>query len=1199
MLKLINIKKNYVIDKKPSVVALNNINIEFEQTGFVGILGPSGCGKTTLLNIIGGLDKYSSGDLIIDGISTKEYKSSDWDDYRNKKVGIVFQSYNLIPHLSILNNVELSMTLAGLSKKIRQQKALEALRCVGLDDQAKKKPNQLSGGQMQRVSIARSIVNEPKILLCDEPTGALDSKTSVVVMDLLKELSKDRLIIMVTHNEELADTYCTRLIKLKDGEIIDDYKLENNEMINKSETSSDFISKNVSNDSQDTQEKANNTSNIAKKGCYEDDLSNKTTSTSTDKISQEVNDNFFDLEKNKNEVEEYDLSIPSLKTEDDTLDITRVDNRVFESDKKKKRKKSKMSFGTSLSLSSRNLLTKKGRTFAVAIAGSFGIIGVSLVLALKNGFTNYINRMEKETLTKFPMTVEKYVYSTSFEDYGEDLTDLEKYPDDGSLHIAKPNSTVIKTNKLTPEYIDYVEKMTKEEDIKVGSIQKTYGLNTIVITNNESYDPNSTSSSSKYVLIKTTNSNALSGLFSTSSVWNELPGNEDFVLEQYDLIEGKFPTEANELLITVDSYNRISTKVMQNLGYGSDSSSYASKLTKLSDLIESKEYKMYSQSDYYSNNAKDFSLNQILYGTDTPTEEEQNITEEEKNQRINNFISVNSNIYGKGFKLKRDADYQAFISDIAKLSAISNDPNSEESSDLISTLSGITRYFNTGLENVGELSLDKFKEKNNAQHLMVKYTTPSEKRYDELWSLPDSDLITGKPLKVVGIIRSKKNVSFPLLGSGIYYTSKLTEAAIGKDVINQDGSVTHEDGAYQKEKKDAAENNINVFGETRYVAKSQNDSTKASAKSNEICDDRFYCEKAKYLPSDDMSDNIFLHYSSENLANGIVKGFELDETKPNDAALIEDIHTTIDNFDIIGFLDALVDYAFLNHGLSLRDTFVKPGANKNVVLFIQGLFGSSYTSALDLSNIVKNLENMTPEQKAVYSKVSVAVLKENTFTFTCYNQVGSVKTVDMSTYTDNRQKYGTDLDVQSLTIYPSDYKSKENIIKYLNAWNVGKSEEEKINYTDYASAATDLVGTIVQVISAVLIVFASISLVVSSVMIGIITYVSVIERKKEIGILRSIGARKLDVGTLFIAESSIIGILAGIIGVVVSLIIEIPVNLVLNHIYADVGLGMIANLSPLMALLMIFLSFVLTFISGLIPSVMASKKNPVECLRSE
>lgn len=973
MLKLVNIKKNYSVGKGPKVTALKSLDLEFSKSQFVAILGPSGCGKTTLLNIIGGLDQYTSGDLVIDGVSTKQFSSNDWDNYRNKKVGIIFQSYNLIPHLTVLGNVALSMTLAGQSKKIREEKASKALDLVGLSDQKHKKPNQLSGGQMQRVAIARAIVNDPHILLCDEPTGALDSKTSVQVMEILADLAKDHLIIMVSHNEELATEYCSRIVRLKDGELISD---EPNSK------------------------------------CRFNYLESKGSTFVQDKLNT--------IEMNVNDLPKSVKKSNKVKKE-----------KAAKEAKHKKEKKSRMGFGTALSISGKNLMTKRGRTTMTSIAGSFGIIGVSLVLALQNGFTNYMSKMETETLTGFPLTVEQYAMP-DMTNLGSATESLEKFPSDGSLHISKPVMTSYKVNNLTNEYVEYVSNMEKA-GVPVNSVQKNYSLNTIVVTENKT---SSISGAAPYKVISTSASSSMmaSMMGGTSSYWNQLPGSEEFVLSQYDIVEGRYPTKPNELVITVDKYNRISENTLEALGFDTSSET----MTKLSDLVETKEFKMYKNSDFYTNNAKDFDI------TDT------------SETAVDDFIKANpdkAQNFVKGLKLKRNADFTQFMMDIANLTS-SNSGNTNE------FFSKFLTYFETyGASNIGEIM-----QRASDYHLVPQYNSTTD--LASLWNDKSIQTITEEPIKVVGVLRIKDGVSFSSLSSGVYYLPSLTELASGDQAK---GIV----GAYEKELIDARTTNINLYGESGCT----------SGKTPTV-DDRYNAD-AKYVLQDDISDNVFL---------------TLDGGKP-----------------------------------------------------------------------------------------SIKVV----------NPINGIQTTDISTYNNLRKAVGTDSEITSLTIYPKDFDSKNKIIAYLDAWNQGKDEKDQVVYNDVAGLATSMVSDMVQIVSAVLIVFASISLVVSSVMIGIITYVSVIERKKEIGILRSIGARKKDVGILFIAEATMIGFLAGAIGVLISYLLTIPINLVMGTIFPDLGLGMIANLNPFHAVLMILVSIFLTFVAGLIPSRIASKKNPVECLRTE
>lgn len=1069
ILKLVDIKKNYIVDKAAPVQALKKVSLTFDKNGFVGILGPSGCGKTTLLNILGGLDNYSSGDLLVDDVSTKKFTAKDWDNYRNKRVGIIFQQYNLIPHLNVLKNVELPLTLAGVSSKEREAKARFALEQVGLGKEIRKKPNQLSGGQMQRVAIARAIVSNPHIILCDEPTGALDTETSVVVLDILKELSKNHLIIMVTHNERLADKYCDRIIKMLDGQIIDDNE------INKGETE---------------------------------------------------------------EVKETNLSETK---EIDTLDLTSVDVPLITETKPKKKgkkEKSRMGFTTSVSLSGRNLWTKKGRTIMVSIAGSIGIVGVSMVLALQNGFNQFMDRIVTETLSNYPLTVEKYSLTTINVNNPNDT--LEKNPDDGSLHITYPDQSGFVSNNLTPEYIEYVNNI-KNEDIGISSIQYNYALNTTVVTTNDVTDVSIDESKSKYKLIDTSPSGGALGMVSSSSVWKELPGEKDFILSQYEVIEGKYPENANEVVVLVDSYNRISSTTLEALGFSSDSS----KMNELSDLVGTKEYKMYPNGVFYTNNAETFK----------PLEGE---TNDDAYERLKETYPSS---YVKGLKLKRTANFSNVVNTLNKLT---NTELSEEDKQQILgelLLNFETRGF-VNKDTDGNITFDQSKVTDiPLDHLNVSYNSRTDEQIDELWNSENEEdlLVTGKPIKVVGVLRPKSLTSFTMLTGGVYYTPELTEIAAG----TPDGVK----GAYEKEKLEAQSNNIEVFGETRA------DGTVATGTG----DLRLYNENADYVLQDDLSDNLYLTFKDGySLADRLVETLGLDENNFTDKALIDAMR-------------------------NLEENFTEKNKNALIEKLVLYSFAGSNTNVKQLLQILQKLQTnqtLTSEDKTFITNIGKEVLDLSQLQIKSVKNVNGVSSVDVSSYLTLRQTYGVDNEVNCITIYPKDFDNKDLIIKYLDKWNE-LHPENKVYYTDIAGTVTSMISTIVNVISIILVIFASVSLLVSSVMIGIITYVSVIERKKEIGILRAIGARKKDVGLLFIAESTIIGFFAGLIGILITYIVEIPINICLGMAYPSIGLGMIADLSWYLALLMVAISMFLTFIAGLFPSYVASKKHPVECLRSE
>lgn len=828
MLELKNITKIYKtfnITQK----ALNKVSIKFRDNEFVSILGASGSGKTTMLNIIGGLDRYTTGDLLINGISTKKYKDKNWDTYRNHKVGFVFQSYNLISHQTALSNVELALTLSGVGKKERRKRAISALKKVGLIDHIYKKPSQMSGGQMQRVAIARALVNNPDILLADEPTGALDSKTSLQIMDLLKEIAKDRLVIMVTHNPELANKYSNRIVKLKDGSIIDD------------------------------------------SNPYDENIEN-------------------------------------------------VDNFIG--------KKTSMSFFTALSLSLNNLMTKKGRTFLTAFAGSIGIIGIALILSLSNGVSNYINSKEEEALSNYPLIIEKNSMDMTSMMMSMMRSNSKEHKDNSiySNNILSDllTSFKVKVNNLS-EFKKYLDKNSK---IDKYSNDIVYGYDLDVNLYTEDIDGN-------LLKVNPTDINEKLGnlskflQFSETNVFTELFDDEQMLLNNFDLIKGKLPEKYNEVVIMIDSNNEISDYTLYALGLKSQS--------ELEEMVKKSE------------NGEDVKSKIDKYSFD--------------------------DLIGLTYKLILNSDYY-----------------------------------------VKENNIWIDKSKNN----------------DYLKEIINS----GEDVKVVGIIRSHESSSMNTTGS-IGYTKKLTDYVINK--INESDIVKE-----QKEKP-----SINVF--------------------------------------------------------------------------------TSKSFD---------------------DTDIK-------------IDPSIYM--LSEAEIKSYIENIMDTK---------------------------------STYETNLKKLGS-MDLSSpdsIKIYPKDFKSKDEIVKIIDNYNEKKKENDKITYTDAVGMMMKSVTSIVNIISYVLIAFVGISLVVSSIMIGIITYISVLERRKEIGILRAIGARKKDISRVFNSEAIIEGLSAGILGILITLIISIVVNIIVLNIF---NVHNIMNLPLLAIFILIFISVFLTFIAGLVPSKIASKKDPVIALREE
>lgn len=849
MLDLKKINKIYETDSFKQK-ALDNVSISFRKSEFVSILGPSGSGKTTLLNIIGGLDKYTTGDLVINNVSTKKYKDKDWDTYRNHRVGFVFQSYNLISHQSILSNVELALTLSGVSSKERKRRAKKALKEVGLEKHINKRPNQLSGGQMQRVAIARALVNDPEIIMADEPTGALDSKTSTQIMDLLKEVAKDRLVIMVTHNKELAEAYSTRIIELKDGVILGDsnpYKNEEKEL-----------------------------------------------------------------------------------------------------EKAKKTKKKSMSMKTALSLSLNNLMTKKGRTILTAFAGSIGIIGISLILSLSNGIQNYIDNTEKETLSSYPLTIQKE--SIDMSEMIKQLSgqnESKEYKDDkvhsfniiGDMFTSM--SEKVKRNDIKA-FKDYIE--SDKSDIKKYTTSIQYGYDvTLNLYKNDTENITRVNPTTVFDSVGMGTdgiSSAYSGYMSNYNVFSEMIDNDNLNKQQYELVDGAWPKNYNELVLVVGENLEIPDYTLYSLGI---------------------------------------------------------LSQDELKEQFSNMTS------GKKVKFEE---------------------TSYDTKDLI------------GLTYKLVLNTDFYQKKNN---LWVDMSDDEDYMKDVVSNAEE--------LKIVGIIKPNEDAIVNTTSAGIVlYKPELMKHLIEK--------IDEEEIA--KEQKDNKE--INVFTGTKFQENSKFD--------------------INSLSSDEM-------IAMQNMS---------------EAELAE--------------------------------------------------YMKSYT------------ENAT------------------------------------ATYEDNIAKLGISdkENPDSINIYPKDFDSKEEITNIIKKYNNGKKEKDKIEYTDIVGVMMSSVSTIVNVVSSVLIAFVAISLIVSSIMIAIITYISVIERTKEIGILRAIGASKKDISRVFNAETLIEGFVAGVLGILVTALLNIPINIIIKNI---VDINGIAKLPVGGAIILIIISVILTMVAGLIPAKIASKKDPVESLRSE
>ena len=904
MLELKDVIKHYEVGDLV-VEALKGVSLSFRKNEFVSILGPSGCGKTTLLNIIGGLDRYTAGDIVINGVSTKLYTDSDWDAYRNHSIGFVFQSYNLIPHQTVLANVELALTLSGVDPKTRKERATQALEKVGLGDQIKKLPAQLSGGQMQRVAIARAIVNDPEIILADEPTGALDTETSIQVMDILKELSQDKLVIMVTHNPELAQAYSSRIINLRDGLVKDD------------------------------------------------------------------SDPFHVTLADKNESQDSD------------------GKKV-----KEKKKKPSMSFLTALSLSLKNLATKKARTILTSFAGSIGIIGIALILSLSSGFSTYIDNVQRDTLTNYPISLTKSTmnmqsFATSFMEAGK-TENLTKFPEGETVEPNKMIEGMLDTLSQTfgsndlvafKQYIDSNPDLfdpTKQDKISAISYSYNFGFDLYQKENNGDYRRiNYLDSDVNTYLPAEIDPNvkrAFESVYGTfrsmmaTGTWGEILGNNDLIKLQYDLLDGStkksaWPSQAGPsedgtwpIMIVLDQYNRIPDYSLYMMGLLSDQ--------EVQYMLTEMVYKM--QDRQLGTNDADKKLKEI-FGNDF--------------KPYSNPITFDD-LIGKEYDVLLKGQY----------------------------------YTKTGEKSVAGNTFNVYEKTLSAKDIL-----------DGTVANANEEINQSVKIKVCGILRLKEGASAGALSQSIYYTPKFTE---------------------------------------------------------------FLMDKTQTLPA------------------------------------VKDQMQYLDYDNGLGTVFSVIPYE-----------------------------GNHWFNPVD----EKGGKLLTATSN------SLGLVDKN--------------------------------DPLSISIYPTSFENKDYVVEIINNYNKDlENESKKIQYTDYIGMMISSITVIIDAITYILIAFVSISLVVSSIMIGVITYISVLERTKEIGVLRAMGASKKDVARVFNAETVIIGFVSGMLGIIITILLNIPISLIIKSL---AGIAGVSTLPVAGGIILVCISVLLTLIAGIIPSGMASKKDPVIALRSE
>ena len=1043
MLQLRNIRKAYTTGSFTQT-ALDDVSISFRDSEFVAILGPSGSGKTTLLNIVGGLDHYDTGDLVIDGISTKEYKDRDWDTFRNNRIGFVFQAYNLIPHQTILANVELALTLSGVSRAERRTRALDALRKVGLGDHVDKKPSQLSGGQMQRVAIARALINDPEILLADEPTGALDSKTSVQIMDLLTEIANDRLVIMVTHNPELAEQYATRIVNLADGVI---------------------------------------------------------------------------------------------RSDSDPFDPAPEDMRAS----KKQVRRTSMSFLTALSLSWNNLLTKKGRTLMTAFAGSIGIIGIAAILSLANGVNSYIANVEEETLSEYPLSIENQGFDmTSLMTMGmgaqggsSSSGDSQDAGQTGSSNGDAASGTVGESKMVTGMFgsigsndlaslKEYLDNGDSGIDQYVNSIEYGYSITPQLFSSDtedgvRQVNPDKSFSSIGFGSATSTNG-IMSSMMSTN-VFYEMPSDPDLYQDQYDVVAGTWPQRYNDIVLVLTPNGKVSDFMLYTMGLRDHS--------ELDDMVRA-----------FAN-------------------------EEEVNAPDDYMTLTYDQLMGVTFKLVAATDYYQYDSDYHVWKNKSDD----------------TDYMRD-LVNLGE------------------------------------------DVHICGIVKPKAGAKITSLQTGFYYTSDMVSHIIDEAANSQ------------IVKDQLADSATNVFTGKSFVEEADAEDSSFDMSSLFTIDGN-KLQAAFQIDPDALS----VDMSSLDLSGA---ASDLPAAPDMDPSEFQVSGQPTINKEAAAALMAAVEkdyFAYYSEQVqqgkpapSFNEYFATERAQKLISDALPGIIDTSemqaefaqkiqaYLQATMSSYMNQVVSAMQTQMQAAMTQV-MGQLSANMATAMHVDESAfadafqmnmdekeltelmmSLMSSETTSFDGNLNKlgYADYAKPASIDIYPKDFESKQSVIGILDGYNdkmKAEGEDDKaVSYTDIVGALMSSVTTIVNMISYVLVAFVAISLVVSSIMIGVITYISVLERKKEIGILRSIGASKGDIGRVFNAETVIVGLVAGLIGIGVTALGCIPANAI---VYALFDVPNVAILPWQAAVILVAISVFLTFLSGLIPSSAASRKDPVEALRSE
>lgn len=1084
MLDLRDICKRYVTQSFTQV-ALDSVSLSFRDNEFVAILGPSGSGKTTMLNVIGGLDHFDSGDLLIDGISTKDFSDRDWDAYRNNRIGFVFQSYNLIPHQTILENVELALTLTGVGRAERRQRARKALEAVGLGKHVNKRPSQLSGGQMQRVAIARALINDPEIVLADEPTGALDSTTSVQVMDLLKDVARDRLVIMVTHNPELAYKYATRIVNLADGKITDD---------------------------------------------------------------------------------------------SDPFDVAKAARREA-----KPTRKTSMSFVTALGLSARNLMTKKGRTAMTAFAGSIGIIGIAAILALSNGVNDYIQKVEEDTLSSYPLTISKQDYDLSSMMGGQGAADDDTSKNEGSsdgstdgkargtdkipvVTAVKDMFASVKSNDMT-SFKAWLDAGGDGIDKEVNAIQYGYGVTPVVYHAGKGDEK-------PVRLVPNAMTEAMSGGASSaatvsmdsmgSSVFNEMIDDQSLLDSQYDVVAGHWPTSANEAVMVLSSRGTVGDYTLYSIG--------ALDVNELNDLVNSAM-------------AADGGVETPETGTDFTYDDALSTT----------------------FKVLSPADAYRKNDETGMWTDMSGDADfmAAKVADGIDVhIVGVVRP--NEMANASALSPGIAYTHALTCQLMER--AADSQIVQEQLAHPETDVFTGKSFDELqgeakqGVdLGSMFSVDEAALKSAFSFdASALSGAASGMDLsgidlsgLDIDLSGVGKDIDFSDIMAKAPTPDFSGIFDDLDLTPEQMQQVGTLA--NQLFEGFMQSDQFKALSPEDLKDasKLVAAFSTYLESDAVAQQILAQLKALGGDALAERLQHAMTDYvqnQLAPYLQQAMDQVMQTISEQIATTVssqLKAGA--------AGLMGQVATQ---VSSSIANLAGaMRVDASAFANAIHFNMDAEDLSSLMMSYAKASQLTYDNNLTTLG---YADEADPISVKIFPRDFEAKERVLDHIDAYNkqvkAAGHDEQAISYTDYMGIIMGSVTDIVNTISLVLIAFVSISLVVSSIMIGIITYISVLERKKEIGILRAIGASKRNVANVFNAETFIEGLIAGVFAIVVVVLVSFPVN---AWALAAKQVPNLMSLPVQDALILIAISVLLTVVAGLLPARSASKKDPVEALRSE